>query len=229
MSSFIFYIEGYSIIMYAAFFDLDHTILSISSGLIMFKSSYEHGIISRIDILKAMLFNLLYRTGFMSPEGAAKRWLMSYRDMSVEMFAPIAAEWAEELKRYIRDDVRTEMLNHKNNGARTVILSASTTAFCELTKNELGMDDVICTELELVDGILTGRMKGRYCYGREKLVRARQYCHDQGLRMEDAYYYADSIADLPVMEAVGTPVCVTPDKRLEREALKRGWKINHWK
>jgi HAD superfamily hydrolase (TIGR01490 family) len=215
--------------MYAAFFDLDHTILSISSGQIMFKSSYEHGIIGRKDILKAIGINFLYRTGIISPEEAIKQWLICYRGMSVEMFAPIYLEWAEELKRFIREDARKEVRLHMNNGARTVILSASTTAFCELTRNVLGMNDVICTELELINGVFTGKMKGRYCYGPEKLVRARQYCHEQGLHMEDAYYYADSIADLPVMEAVGTPVCVTPDKRLEREALKRGWKISHWK
>jgi HAD superfamily hydrolase (TIGR01490 family) len=214
--------------MYAAFFDLDHTILSISSGRIMFKSSYEHGIIGRKEIFLAMFVNLLYRAGLMSPHAAVAQWLKWYSGMSVESFVPIFSEWAEELKRYIRNDAREEILNHKNKGARTVILSASTTAFCELTKNVLGMDDVICTELELVDGIFTGRMKGRYCYGPEKLVRARQYCHENNLRMEDAYYYADSIADLPAMEAVGTPVCVTPDKRLEREALRRGWNISHW-
>jgi len=214
--------------MYAAFFDLDHTILSISSGRIMFKSSYEHGIIGKKEIFLALCVNLLYRSGLMSPHAAVAQWLKWYGGMSVESFTPIVGEWAEELKRYIRDDARKEILHHKNNRARTVILSASTTGFCEMTKNVLGMDDVICTELEQVDGILTGRMKGRYCYGREKLVRARQYCHEKNLRMEDAYYYADSIADLPVMEAVGTPVCVTPDKRLEREALKRGWKISHW-
>ena len=215
--------------MYVAFFDLDHTILRISSGRIMFKSSYEHGIIGRMDIVKALLFNFLYRTGMMSPEGVVEHWLMCYRDMSVEIFAPITAEWADELKRFIRNDARKEILHHKHNGARTVILSASTTAFCELTKNILAMDDVICSELELIDDIFTGKMKGRYCYGPEKLVRARQYCQEQGLRMEDAYYYADSIADLPAMEAVGTPVCVTPDKKLEREARKRGWKISYWK
>jgi HAD-superfamily subfamily IB hydrolase, TIGR01490 len=215
--------------MYAAFFDLDHTILSISSGRIMFKSSYEHGIIGRKEILKAMLINLLYRTGMMSPDAAVGHWLMWYSGMSVEQFAPISAEWAEELKRFIREDARKELRLHMNNGARTVILSASTMAFCEQTKKVLGMDNVICTELEVIGGIFTGKMKGGYCYGPEKLVRARQYCREQGLRMEDAYYYADSIADLPVMEAVGTPVCVTPDKRLEREALKRGWRISQWK
>jgi HAD superfamily hydrolase (TIGR01490 family) len=215
--------------MYAAFFDLDHTILSISSGQIMFKSSYEHGIIGRADIVKAIFINFLYRSGMMSPEGAIERWLMCYRGMSDEMFAPITADWAEELKRFIREDARKEVKLHANNGARTVILSASTTAFCEQTKKVLGMDDIICTELEVIDGIFTGKMKGRYCYGPEKLVRARQYCRERGLSMEDSFYYADSIADLPVMEAVGTPVCVTPDKRLEREALKRGWKISQWK
>lgn len=215
--------------MYAAFFDLDHTILSISSGRIMFKSSYEHGIIGRKEILSAMLINFLYRAGLMSPHAAVARWLKWYGGMSVEMFAPLSAEWTEELKRFIRDDARREVQFHMNNGARTVILSASTAAFCEQTRKILGMDDVICTELEIIDGIFTGKMKGRYCYGPEKLIRAKQYCREHGLRMEDAFYYADSIADLPVMEAVGTPVCVTPDNRLERQAQKRGWRISQWK
>jgi phosphoserine phosphatase len=46
--------------------------------------------------------------------------------------------------------------------------------------------------------------------------------------MGNAFYYADSIADLPVFESVGFPVCVTPEKKLEKIALKRRWKINIW-
>ncbi|OHD66297.1 MAG: hypothetical protein A2176_07355 [Spirochaetes bacterium RBG_13_51_14] len=215
--------------MYTAFFDLDHTILSTSSGKIMLKGSYEHGIIGKKEIFKAIIINILYRTGILSSQSAVERWLQWYVGMSIEMVAPIAMEWVEELNKFIREDARRELKLHRDNGARTVILSASTTYICEQIKNTLDMDDILCTEIEVIDGSLTGKLKGRYCYGEEKLIRARQYCQEKGMRMEDAYYYADSIADLPVLESVGNPVCVTPDKKLERIARKRGWEIYHWR
>lgn len=214
--------------MYVAFFDLDHTILNVSSGRIMFNGSCTHKLIGRKEICKAMIMTTLNRMGILSAESAIGRSLRWYRGMSVEMFKPTAVYCGEKLKGEIRNDARKEVKFHQDKGAHTVILSASTTFLCEQIKMELQIDDIICTELELIDDRFTGKMKGRYCYGTEKLVRARQYCKDKGLHMEDAFYYADSISDLPVFEAVGVPVCVTPDKKLERIALKRGWKINRW-
>jgi len=141
---------------------------------------------------------------------------------------PIAVYSADKLKSAIRNDARGEVKFHQNKGAHTVILSASTPYFCDQIKTELQMDDVICTELEIIEDRFTGKMIGRYCYGTEKLIRARQYCKDKGFNMKDAFYYADSIDDLPVFESVRFPVCVTPEKKLEKIALKRGWKINIW-
>jgi HAD superfamily hydrolase (TIGR01490 family) len=215
--------------MNAAFFDLDHTILSISSGQIMFESSRRHGIISRGQAFLALGIVVLYRAGLISPDRAINRWMSWYAGMSEDEIAPIAAEWAEELKRYVRGDARREVDLHRAGGVRTVVLSASTTFFCETIRAELGMDDVICSEVEVADGRLTGALKGRYCYGVEKLNRAKAYCSEHGINMAGSWYYADSIADAPVMEAVGHPVCVTPDPKLEREARKRGWEIRMWR
>jgi HAD superfamily hydrolase (TIGR01490 family) len=214
--------------MYIAFFDLDHTILNTSSGRVMFRESYRHGIIGRKELFKAFLFTVLYRLGIMSEESIIRRWVGWYRGTSIETFAPIASDWVKQLHSVIRNDARTEVQLHRDNGGRTVILSASTPFFCEQVKNTLGMDDIICTELEYVDGRLTGKLKGSYCHGREKLSRARGYCLTQGVSMKDSYYYADSINDLPVLEEVGIPICVTPDKKLERIAMKRGWRISRW-
>lgn len=215
--------------MKAAFFDLDHTILSISSGQIMFESSRRHGIISRRQALLALAIVVLYRAGLVSPDRAIGRWMSWYAGISIDDIAPITAEWTEELRKYVREDARREVAMHRERGVRTVVLSASTTFFCETIRDELDMDDVICTEVEVADGRLTGALKGRYCYGAEKLVRAKAYCGERGIDLAGSWYYADSIADMPVMEAVGRPVCVTPDPKLEREARKRGWDIRIWK
>jgi HAD superfamily hydrolase (TIGR01490 family) len=214
--------------MYAAFFDLDHTILNISSGQIMYEGSRRHGIIGRGGALALLAVVVLYRAGLFPPDAAVRFWMRWYAGMTVESMAPIAAEWAEEVKRYVREDARREIEAHRAAGGRTVILSASTPLFCGIIRDELGMDDVICTEVEIVDGTLTGRLAGRYCYGAEKLARAKAYCDEKGLDLADAYYYADSFADLRVLESVGHPVCVSPHPKLEREAQKRGWEVRGW-
>lgn len=214
--------------MYIAFFDLDHTILSISSGRFMFRESYRHGLIGRKELFKAIFLAMLNRFGITSEETAVKSSLKWCRGLSIEDFTPIATVWAKELQYVIRKDVRKEIEFHRKNGGKTVILSASTKFFCEQVRDTLGMDDIICSELELIDGSYTGNLNGRYCYGQEKLARAQQFCLDQHLNIKDSYYYADSINDLPMLEAVGIPVCVTPDKKLERIAMKRGWRISKW-
>jgi HAD superfamily hydrolase (TIGR01490 family) len=214
--------------MYVAFFDLDHTILSISSGQIMYEGSRRHGIIGRGGAAVLLAIIVLYRAGLFPADAAVRLWMRWYAGMTVEAMAPIAAEWAAEVKRYVRDEARREIARHRDAGGLTVILSASTPLFCGIIRDELGMDDVICTEVEIVDGRLTGALAGKYCYGAEKLVRAKDYCREKGMDLADAYYYADSIADLPVMEAVGHPVCVTPHPKLEREARRRGWDVRRW-
>ncbi len=214
--------------MYVAFFDLDHTILSTSSGRIMFRGSYERGIIGKREVRRGVVINALYRTGLMSAGAAVGHWMKWYGGLELAEIAPLGAEWAGELLGYVREDARREVAHHRERGALTVILSASPAFICERMKEHLGMDDVICTELDVADGRLTGRLKGEYCHGREKLARALLYCGERRLRMEDAFYYADSIHDLPVLEAVGNPVCVTPERALDRRARKRGWKIVRW-
>jgi HAD superfamily hydrolase (TIGR01490 family) len=215
--------------MYVAFFDLDHTILSTSSGRIIVRSMYRHGFISRKQIRRALFLSFVYRIGFLGAGAAVARWIKWFKGIRYDLIESLSAEWLEELKPLVREDARHEIEFHRSNGGKTVMLSASPAFICGRMRELLLMDDVICTELEVVGGRLSGRLKGRYCYGKEKLTRAKVYCTKSGEVMERAYYYADSINDLPVLESVGNPVCVTPDKRLAAKARSRGWKIVTWR
>jgi len=117
---------------------------------------------------------------------------------------------------------------HNSNGGCTVILSATTRYLSELIKEHLGMRDIICSEMEVADGKYTGMPLGNYCYGEEKLIQAEKYCAKHGFDLKDAYYYGDSASDMPILEAVGNPMCVTPDKKLEKIAIQRHWTILRW-
>ena len=58
--------------------------------------------------------------------------------------------------------------------------------------------------------------------------QVNQYCKKNGFKLKDAYYYADSHSDIVVLEAIGNPICVTPDNTLKRQAVKRGWPVYNW-
>jgi HAD superfamily hydrolase (TIGR01490 family) len=126
-------------------------------------------------------------------------------------------------------EVRAEIEFHKVKNAKVVILSSALIAICQEMAKNLNIDDIICSELEVKDGYLTGRPIGHICYGEEKSIRLRAYCEKNNSPPSNAWFYSDSISDLPALNIVGNPVCVNPDKKLKKTAIKRGWKVLSWK
>jgi HAD superfamily hydrolase (TIGR01490 family) len=118
---------------------------------------------------------------------------------------------------------------HKSNHARIVLLSSALTFVCrEIAIHHL-IDDILCSDLEVSNGLLTGKPVGHLCFGEEKAIRLLDYCLKNNCSPADAWYYGDSISDLTALNAVGNPVCVNPDRKLRKTAIKRGWKILRWK
>jgi putative phosphoserine phosphatase/1-acylglycerol-3-phosphate O-acyltransferase len=151
---------------------------------------------------------------------------MKYRGTSEQVFIDTTKEYFNEsVVHHFRDSLLEEVDNHRKNGGLTVIVSASTSYICGEVKEYLGLDDIICTRLEIIDGKFTGNLKGEYIFGPEKLTQAASFCNKKELALENAYYYGDSLADSYLMEAVGNPVCVDPDWRLKRIAARKGWRI----
>jgi phosphoserine phosphatase len=90
------------------------------------------------------------------------------------------------------------------------------------------MDDVLCTHLQEENGVLTGNAEGEFCYGPEKGRRLTEFCMLSGSDPLTAWHYGDSVSDLSAFEASGNRVCVNPDKKLRKIAIKRGWRIEDW-
>ena len=84
---------------------------------------------------------------------------------------------------------------------------------------------MICTRLESENGLLTGNTSGKLVYGPEKKVRMLAYCRENDQDPAEAWYYGDSHTDSYVMEAVGNPVAVSPDKKLLKIARRNDWSI----
>ena len=88
----------------------------------------------------------------------------------------------------------------------------------------LGADKVIATRMEIVDGKYTGDIE-YYAYAEEKARAIRELADERGYDLERSYAYSDSVTDVPMLEAVGHPHAVNPDRELRRIAAAEGWPV----
>jgi len=210
---------------YIAFFDLDKTILDRNSGEVLIRRAYQTGLMSLRSVLYGLYLGILYRFDLRDTTRIIDRMAEWMSGVSEEAMTHIAETiFKETLQHSIRPEIITEMDRHRTKGARIVMLSASLPNICSLISTHLDMDDVICSNLEVVDGFFTGKPIGKLCFGDEKLERVRDYCEGKDCQLQNAYYYADSISDAAVMDLVGNPICVSPDKKLARIAAEKGWR-----
>lgn len=214
---------------YVAFFDLDRTIIRAISGRALAHRAFKKGLMNSSDIVLALYLGLSFRTGFADPVKIMGKMLGWIKGMPEQELTVLCSEVLNEvLLPSIHQEIHDEIRMHKSHYAGTVILSSSLEQICREVADRLKMDGIICSRLEVNNGQMTGLPEGKLCYGMEKLTRLKEYCEKNNNKIEDSWYYADSISDLPVLEAVGHPVCVNPDRQLRRKAAGKGWKIYKW-
>jgi HAD superfamily hydrolase (TIGR01490 family) len=214
---------------YAAFFDLDNTILKINSGEALLRRAYQNGSLSTWKLMNAYYLAILYKLNLIDPSTIIEKLSSWLAKSAVNDIESLCLEMVEkDLIPAVRPEIMNAIKMHKEQGAKLVILSSAITSICYRLAEHLGMDSVICSELEVVNQQYTGSPVGKFCFRDEKLNRMNQYLHTNNYSLEDAYYYADSIDDLAVLRSVGHPVCVNPDKSLERIARERQWAIYTW-
>lgn len=218
--------DSYSGKRYIAFFDLDLTIISTNSGKIITKTAYKKGLMTLSDLLSGIWLSFLYRYELRDTVkiiNSMVSWLKGVRqtdlnDLALEVFNT-------NILNSIRPEIREEILYHKNEEAIVVILSSALHSICKPVGDYLRMDDIICSNLEINNGVFTGFPSGSFCFGKEKVNRLLEYCKFMNINPLDTWYYGDSIADLTVLETVGNPVCVYPDRKLLKISRERGWKV----
>lgn len=214
---------------YAAFFDLDDTLLSKNSGKVFWDYCFANRVytLEQLGFLGLSLVRFL--SGFDEAEEFVRNWAQCFRGWPESKLEQITRELFEkEIRHLIREDAKHEIRRHQSQGARTVILSASTRFVCEPVREHLQIDHVLCTGLEVKDGRLTGNFSSPYVFGEQKYLSALAYCQEHQLDLATCYYYGDAYTDRFVMEAVGNPVCVSPDRQLRGYAARKGWKIVEW-
>lgn len=114
---------------------------------------------------------------------------------------------------------------HRRKGHTIVLVSAATRYQLTPMARELGIEHVLCTELEVVDGVVTGRLTGPLLYGPAKAAAVRAFSETHKIALASSHAYADTIDDVPFLELVGKPNAVDPGAELEALAVERNWDV----
>lgn len=216
----------------AAFFDMDGTLLH--SNIVRFYLWYvDDGMRGPGRwIRKALLYGsvpLYLLVDRFSRSALNHLFYRSYRGVSVKHFA----EWNRDAfdrmtRRRVFPDAVREVASLKRAGARIVFVTGATREVVAPIAEHFGADHVIACDLEVVDGRYTGRMLSAPVGDEEKARRIREYAAREGIDLGSAAAYGDNFADVPMLEAAGHAVAVNPDKKLAKEAARRGWPVRAW-
>ena len=211
---------------YTAFYDLDHTILDGNSATHLVMEARRRGVMSERQYRHAVWLSLLYKLDLGEPTLMINRmlsWLKGVKE--ADIFALAQEIFDSIIKDTIRPEILETIREHRSKDGSVVLLSSATTPICQPVTLYMGLDAMICTQLESNEGILTGHTSGKLVYGPEKKVRLLAFCRERAIDPLKSWYYGDSHTDKYVMGAVGHPVAVFPDKRLLKIAKRKHWSI----
>jgi HAD superfamily hydrolase (TIGR01490 family) len=143
----------------------------------------------------------------------------------VQTVRDIVAETLHDLiDPLIYDEAASLIEEHHQAGRDVVIVSSSGEEVVVPIGQLLGADRVVATKMVVEDGRYTGDI-AFYAYGENKAAAIRGLAGEAGYDLAESSAYSDSITDLPMLEAVGHPSVVNPDRALRKEALARGWDV----
>jgi HAD superfamily hydrolase (TIGR01490 family) len=210
----------------AAFFDLDKTIIAKSSVLAFGKPFYQSGLLNRRAVLRSAYAQFVFALAG-ADEDQIERMRAYLTSMctgwDVSQVREIVSETLHEIIDPIVYDEAVELIGeHKAAGRDVVIVSSSGEEIVGPIGAMLGADHVVATQMHVADGKYTGEI-GRYAFGPEKAVAIRGLAEERGYDLTGCYGYSDSVTDVPMLEAVGHPFAVNPDRALRRIAAERGW------
>jgi len=212
----------------AAFFDLDKTIIAKSSTLAFSRSFYQGGLINRRAVLRSGYAQFVYLLGGADHDqmermrqylsGMVTGWdVQTVRDIVAETLHTIVDP-------LIYDEAATLIEEHHASGRDVVIVSSSGAEVVEPIAAMLGADHAIGTRMVMEEGRFTGEIDF-YAYGDTKADAIRELAASKGYDLARSYAYSDSVTDVPMLEAVGHPYVVNPDRALRRAAADRGWPV----
>ncbi len=213
--------------MTLAIFDLDNTLLAGDSDHAWGEFLVEEGIVDAEEYRKANdRFYQEYLNGELD--------ILHYLGFALQPLAKHPMEdllaWRERfMDKKVRPMLQDKAFNlldeHRNRGHTLMIITATNRFVTEPIAKVLGIEHLIATDPELVDGRYTGEVAGTPSFQDGKVTRLNDWLASNSETLDGAWFYSDSHNDAPLLMRVDNPVAVDPDPTLEKLAKESGWKV----
>lgn len=216
----------------AVFLDLDKTIIAKSSTLAFTRPMFRAGLLSGATLAKAGIAQAYYQA-FGADHDQLERVKEELSNLTRgwqrdEIVAVVEETVDEVVAPLVYSEALAIIDHHRARGRHIVVVSASPEEIVRPLCRYLGIDEVIATRSKVDDeGRYTGEIE-LYAYAGAKAEAIRAMAEEKGFDLGASFAYSDSITDLPMLEAVGTPVVVNPDGELREVAEERGWEIRQF-
>ena len=212
----------------AAFFDLDKTIIAKSSAFVFSRPFFQEGLINRRAVLKSSYAQFMFLLAGADTEQMERMRAHITAQCTGWDIAQVTAIVEETLHDIVDPLVYAEattlIASHREHGDDIVVVSASGAEIVQPIAEMIGATHTVATRMVTHDGRYTGEVEF-FCAGENKALAARELAQQHGYELQRCHAYSDSVSDLPLLEAVGHPTAVNPDRALRREALQRGWPV----
>lgn len=213
--------------MALAIFDLDNTLLGGDSDYLWGRFLAEHHIVdSEVYHDTNLAFYHDYQAGRLD--------INAFLEF---VFTPLKENSMADLliwrNTYLQQKIMPIMLpkakelveQHRQQGDTLLIITATNSFLTAPIAEKLGIEHLIATDPEMVNGRFTGKVAGIPSFQYGKVSRLQDWLTQHQQTLEGSIFYSDSHNDLPLLEKVEIPVAVDPDDILRQIAGQRGWKI----
>lgn len=212
----------------AAFFDLDKTVIAKSSTLAFGRPFYQGGLLTRRAVLKSTYAQFVYLVA-----GADADQMDRMRDYlktmctgwDVAQVSQIVEETLHDLiDPLVYEEAVALIETHHAAGRDVIVVSTSGAEVVGPIAAMIGADHSVATRMAVENGRYTGEIE-HYVYADQKAASIRELAAERGYDLSASFAYSDSITDVPMLEVVGHPTAVNPDKALRAVAAERGWPV----
>jgi putative phosphoserine phosphatase/1-acylglycerol-3-phosphate O-acyltransferase len=219
-------LEGESGSHIGALFDLDRTLIRGFSAKEFFQARLFSGKMSPKEVIAQFSGVLVYALGNRNFSGLASIGAKGVKGIKEEVFIEVGEDvYLKHLADSIYPESRALVEAHLAKGHTVAIVSAATPYQVNPIARDLKINEVMCTRMEVVNGVFTGRIIEPACWGEGKAIAAEQLAEKHNLDLTKSYFYTDSHEDMALLEIVGKPRPLNPDKALASVAFQNDWPI----
>ena len=209
-------------------FDLDNTILNGNSDYSWIKFIIDSGQVDHDEYTKRNeYFYEQYYQGSLDYDAWAEFALSTFKGKTPEQLKGLLKEFLNSIIEPMINIYALRLLHeHSHDNDFMLLASATNSIIVKPIAERLGFKHIIATDVEIIAGKYTGKMKGESALGKGKLNKVKEWMSRNGFsNFENTTFYSDSINDLPLLLEVSNPIAVNPDEQLRATCWEANWEI----